>query len=73
MWEPRHLTTLWAFTASYRNSFFYVVLLGAHLVISIKVFYFKFLLQFSHNLISVNQLIDFTKHIAACPLKAGIV
>jgi hypothetical protein len=21
MWEPRHLTTLWAFTAGYRNSF----------------------------------------------------
>jgi hypothetical protein len=28
MWEPRHLTTLWAFTACYRDSFtFYLLLL----------------------------------------------
>jgi hypothetical protein len=24
MWEPRHLTTLWAFTACYRDSFTFV-------------------------------------------------
>jgi hypothetical protein len=26
MWEPRHLTTLWAFTACYRNSFYLYLL-----------------------------------------------
>jgi hypothetical protein len=25
MWEPQHLTTLWAFTACYRNNFTYFI------------------------------------------------
>jgi hypothetical protein len=33
MWEPRHLTLLWAFTACYRDSFTYFTLLTYYVLI----------------------------------------
>jgi hypothetical protein len=39
MWEPRRLTTLWAFAACYRDSFTFTFLYYIHIRTDMQVFY----------------------------------
>jgi hypothetical protein len=50
MWEPRRLTTLWAFTASYKDSFtFFLNMLVTSLITFI--FFLKICYEYQHVVI----------------------